>query len=1381
MDITKDEIGFIWVYTTRGVYRFDGYRFIEYRVGIDNLNRALSYWGKFMKDSKNRIWIESDSPALFLYDIVRDRINIGYRIKNQDFYELADDGEGNFLITGSNNKLFLLHEDSEFDFTVKEYAMLQETGLIGDIYWYEDGTILATAQNGLFELIIGEGMLRSRKIKVLKSGSKKEYKVDADTRFLAADEKLYLVTGNEILNTSLPVSGSFSESLIHAEPLEIDSPKTGLYPGQEISSVIKGGRNELFIRNSKGIYRFNTQNKTIDLIKNESIENPHDHGGQMSRSALLYDKDGILWAGTEKGLLKIVFGNKPFHTIRADPENPEGLRVGHLCKVLIDSRDHLWVGTVRDGLYHSIPDPDGEYRAFNNFVPDSSDHSSIHSSLTMILYEDSQHRLWVGANNLQWMDLNNEQGVFHYTPASSYARQMGMSIFPKSILEDSQGNLIVSNGGSLPSWLVLPSGNEAFAIVLDSAKTTMYWPYFWKTSDHELYFFEDCHLYQMKSGWILNEAEDLSYSADSTTLGNYAGRALVPWVYPAKLDTLINLDSLNSSRAEKMLITENTEEKEVWFPMYLVENLLYANLDSLKMYANSKAGESAYAPGMFPADIDIDLPYIFEIIEDKNGHIWCSTSNGLIYIDPLTMESHTYFQDDGLPSRYFYWGAHLRKNGKIYMCTTNGLLYFDPDSIKPDPPPKVILTDFEYFNKSVQPGPTSLLKESVTFSNNLALNHDQNFIGFRFTALDYRNTGETQFKYKLEGLDRNWISADERRLAEYPNLRPGRYQFRVIAANGNGVWNMDGASIDIWIKRPMWFTWWAFLIEFLILTLLIAAYIRFRERNLKREAIRLERQVDAKTHEILEQRKEVDELKSRFYANISHEFRTPLTLLVGPLEDSVKKPEEEVMMRKGILRTMLRNTRRLQRLINQLLDISKLESGKLELQLVKGNLSDFVKAISGSFHSLADSNNITYRIEVEEAPEDACFDPDKTEKIIVNLLSNAFKFTPPGESVSLKLYYQEPATDEGVLKAHIEIKDTGKGIEEKELGRIFERFYQVADSDTREVEGTGIGLALTREMAELMHGKIDVESNPGLGTTFRVSFPVSEQCFAGNVIGLFQPGDILAPEFDTHKEDQDLENEKKGGSDRRKLILVVEDNADLRKYIRDQLETLFRIEEARNGKSGLEKTQKMLPDLVITDLMMPEMGGAEMCEKLKTHPATNHIPVIMLTAKADRESKLKGLETGADDYIIKPFDSSELSVRARNLIHQRERLWVHFQGKYLLEDDVADSSLQFKKLRELVSVIDRHMDDPGFNLKQFGEELNISRTQLYRKIHHITGGTPNELIRMVRMKRAANLIRKGEMNITQVMYQVGMKNQSFFASSFRKYYGVNPSHFRRSE
>jgi DNA-binding response OmpR family regulator/two-component sensor histidine kinase len=495
----------------------------------------------------------------------------------------------------------------------------------------------------------------------------------------------------------------------------------------------------------------------------------------------------------------------------------------------------------------------------------------------------------------------------------------------------------------------------------------------------------------------------------------------------------------------------------------------------------------------------------------------------------------------------------------------------------------------------------------------------------------------------------------------------------------------------------------------------------------------------------------------------------------------MKQGQEKSEVSKRILSIMHRNARRLQNLINQLLDISRIESGKMELRLNKANLSEFVRVVASSFYSLSESRRIQFQIDIDPDNEDSCFDADKTEKVITNLVSNAFKFCDEGGSVSLQLEFVNPV-DEDQRLAIIKVIDTGQGIEKEQLEKIFDRFYQVSDNDTREVEGSGIGLALTKELVELMHGSIEVESTPGKGTSFQVIFPVSERSFSEQEIKAMIEG-IPSFDFDTEDEpEQSKRPESVAEIQGKEVILVVEDNPDLRSYITEKFRRMYKVIEADNGATGLSKALEEIPDLVITDLMMPVMGGVEFCLKLKEHPALNHIPVIMLTAKADKNSRIEGLEAAADDYITKPFDSDLLLVRVKNLISQRNELRKHFEKDLIISvEENHAASPHFSKLREIVKLIDTHLDDPDFDLNSMAAQLYMSRRGVFRKTRAVTGMTPHALVRIMRMKRAASLLRNKEYNVTEVMYRVGMKNPSHFARSFRKYYGINPGEYRTRE
>ena len=636
-----------------------------------------------------------------------------------------------------------------------------------------------------------------------------------------------------------------------------------------------------------------------------------------------------------------------------------------------------------------------------------------------------------------------------------------------------------------------------------------------------------------------------------------------------------------------------------------------------------------------------------------------------------------------------------------------------------------------------------------------------------------------QYRYILEGSDRNWIYSGSRNFAIYSNLSPGKYTFRVTGANNDGFWNEEGTTVDMIIHLPPWLTWYAYLI-YLVLAACIILWIRFYFMNKARIRTALE-------VERIEKEKvlEMDAMKSQFFANISHEFRTPLTLILGPVEEFLKSTKKGIGLKKDMVRMIHRNAKRLQRLINQLLDLSKMETGELKLYVSKGDLEEFSRTIILSFLSLAESKKIRYIFELPGEMHEVWFDSDKVEKVLVNLISNAFKFTQEKGEVRIHYEYVVASGSEIPEWVEIAVSDTGRGISPEHLVRIFDRFYQVGDSEHMDETGTGIGLALTKELVELCREEISVDSQVEEGSTFTVRLPVSKERFreeerlTGPVLA---DTDIFREEqFEFHR-DQKVSGKKREVLKDVPIILIVEDNIDLVNYISGNLENRYRILTAMNGKKGIELATESIPDLVISDVMMPEMDGMEMCRWLKEDERTSHIPVIMLTAKADRESKLEGLEMGADDYLIKPFDAEELEVRARNLIGQRQKLRDKFQRELITEpDEHTLISPEEQLLKKILDIFNRQLTDPEFNIEQMTDMLNLSRMQLYRKVGAITGHTPKELLRTIRLKKAASLLDSGERNISQVMYQVGFNNHSYFARCFRSLYKVNPSEYMKSE
>jgi CheY-like chemotaxis protein/anti-sigma regulatory factor (Ser/Thr protein kinase) len=524
-----------------------------------------------------------------------------------------------------------------------------------------------------------------------------------------------------------------------------------------------------------------------------------------------------------------------------------------------------------------------------------------------------------------------------------------------------------------------------------------------------------------------------------------------------------------------------------------------------------------------------------------------------------------------------------------------------------------------------------------------------------------------------------------------------------------------------------------------------------------------------------EKLQEVDGMKSRFFANISHEFRTPLTLIFGPAKDVIEKTKEpDTKKNVGIIK---RNASRLYGLVNQLLDLSKLEAGKMTLEASEQNIIPLLKGIVLSFTSLAERKKITLKFNTIEENLNVYIDKEKVEKVITNLLSNAFKFTPEGGKIDFTV---EKLIDE----VEIRISDNGVGIPKDRIDKIFDRFYQVDGSHTREREGTGIGLALTKELVELHKGMIKVESKEGEGTTFRLLLPLGIEHLKSEEIvekeiqeettkTMEETELIPATEKSNEKTDIDalLDTEKA-------LLLIVEDNSDVRNYIISHLEEDYGIQEAVDGEDGLNKSVEQIPDLIVSDVMMPKMDGFELCEKLKTDERTSHIPIILLTAKATSQDKIEGYETGADDYIMKPFDAIELKVRIKNLIDQRKKLREHFlqEGIFNL-DNKNIISVDKKFLEKAVKIINEHLSDSLFGVESFASELAVGRTSLHKKIVALVGEPPGELIKRIRLSKAGILLKSKTGNISEIALEVGFNNPAYFSECFKKQFGVTPSQY----
>jgi signal transduction histidine kinase/DNA-binding response OmpR family regulator/ligand-binding sensor domain-containing protein len=670
---------------------------------------------------------------------------------------------------------------------------------------------------------------------------------------------------------------------------------------------------------------------------------------------------------------------------------------------------------------------------------------------------------------------------------------------------------------------------------------------------------------------------------------------------------------------------------------------------------------------------------------------------------------------------------------------------------------------------------------------------------FEFAAPFFEAESRTEYQCFLEGYDKAWSDWNNEPQMVYTNLDAGRYRFRVRAQN---VYETQGRE-DVYkfkILPPWYKTWWAFSIYAIAVILGVFFIVKWRSWRLEQEKQRLEQVVKNRTKEInhknrqleeqSEKLKEMDKVKSRFFANISHEFRTPLTLIMGPLEQMLSNCRDREMERKMSL--MLRNSQRLLNLINQLLDLSKLDSGRMKLQAVRQNIVPFLKGMKDSFDLAAQQHEVDLIFHTEKENITLYFDMEKMENVMCNLLINAIKFTPPGGKVTVSVTAPSPEVVE------ISVRDTGIGIPRDQLEHIFDRFFQVEEpSRAYHLKGTGIGLALTKELVNLHHGRLDVHSRVGepSGTEFIIQLPMGKEHLKPEEIVEIVEGETPTPckspvsmlmeeeisEIET-KEPMDTDEPGEERAHEKDIILVVEDSADVREYIRGSLEPAYTAMEAKDGEEGINKAKEIIPDLIISDVMMPGINGFELCRVLKKDVLTSHIPIILLTAKAGDEDVLEGLATGADDYITKPFNTKILCARIKNLIDLRRQLQQNLNREMTLQPvKTSVSEVDKEFFKDMHKVIEKNLSDSDFNVEQLGKKLYMSRATLYRKIMALTGETPTEYIRTYRLKRGAELLKNNYGTVLEVALEVGFSSSAYFTKCFKEKFHQLPSEFQAAE
>ncbi len=1070
---------------------------------------------------------------------------------------------------------------------------------------------------------------------------------------------------------------------------------------------------------SDGLYQFNKKKKTFRKIplRNEGENTSINNAIILD---LFKDKRGDIWAGLEEGGVVLIQNRQPFHLI----EIP-GLSHPHINKVLKDRKGRLWIGTKGHGLYV-------KEKGKTTYVTGAEDSVYKYGSMVVkSLYETKEGDIYIGFNT----------GLAKVVPDKKNGRyELDMLDLPvmkvTCILEHRNGFLMGTQERGF-FWynrkkeklrkVTMRNAVSGRKKVLLNEYVTKLW------KDQKGRIWVATHV-----GLFLYRHKDKScFTVENLTIGN------------KKLTCDIILDFMEDHSGNFWIATPcgmhrlvEQQEKKFKLETYTIKDGL-------------------------PDD------YIQGILEDKENKIWISTNFGLSQFNINTKVFRNFDKTDGIACSGFESASCFKSpNGELFFGGMGGLVSFFPSEISEDPNiPEIVITSLNVHGETVEVGKeyegNIILDRSINETEELVLNYTKNEFSIEFSALDFSAPSRNQYAYKLDGRDKKWQYLGSRHLVPFSNLKPGTYTLHLRGSNNNSKWNEVGRKIRIKILSPPWKTWWALLL-YIAVALVVVSTIR---RNaVKQEQLSQKLELERINGE---QERQISEMKLRFFTNISHEFRTPLTLILAPIQELLTKNEkyalsEEVSHKITIINN---NAQRLLSLINQLIDFRKTESGAMKLKASPGNISQFVYEIGVPFKEMAEINQINFTISAkEETP--LWFDHDKLEMVLNNLLSNAFKYVAKNGIVKLVL-------KENDSFVFVEVEDNGRGIPAKDIDKIFERFYQVEDH--RRFSSSGIGLALTKRLVEMHHGEISVNSTVGKKTVFTIKLPKGNTHLTEEQKDTKETTNEHIPTFSATGRTLTVEAKPLAKKAKhQQSILVVEDNGEIRNYIENLLSNYYDVAVVEDGLAGWEYAQQKLPDLIVSDVMMPNMDGFELCEKIKSTERTNHIPIVLLTAKTADQFRLFGVKAGADSYISKPFNPDYLIEKIGQILSQRKTWQTKFSKKIKLGPKEIEITPQDEKIiKKAIQIIEKHIDDPEFDANSFASEMNMSLSTLNRRLKTISEQSPAKFIRSIRLKRAAQLLADPEKTISEVAIETGFGQVRNFRSSFQSEFGSTPSEYRK--
>lgn len=1142
-----------------------------------------------------------------------------------------------------------------------------------------------------------------------------------------------------------------------------------------IRCIAKGANDVLWVGMDRGVDRVSYQSNGSYQFEHFDIKS--EGGEDPFVLALIEDKSGRLWVGSENHGVCVLGNSRSYHHWYAsDPRANYGIKNNSIWSLCEDKNGTIWFGTFNKGLY-KLDEDNWKFPSYRHNLYDSE--SLTHNAVSSF-FEDKKGNVWVGTDGggLDYWEVDRDRFVHYNKESGSTVPNAVLSViidrYENVWVGTWQGGVLIKRKESrrfesftLRHDFNLQGDKENIFAIEEDSKGRIWFAVFRggllrydpANGEFKSYPHDENNPNSISSNLVRHVFED---SQNRIWLGT-EGSGLNLLEDPDS-DTFrtFNYDSEDSTSISDNAVQYVMEDKEgrIWVGTSGGLNLFQEENDAFKRFGQKDG---------FADEV------IHSMQIDHEGQFWLSTNKGIVRFDPETHKVRNFDLNDGLQSMEFFKNSSYKlSDGTMLFGGVDGFNVIDPDLVSDDfEEPKIYLVDFKISNQSVRGQRYMELSESLMGEPTLELNYNQNDFSIEFSQINFSQTQKNLYAYRLRNYDRDWQDAGNRREAYYTNVPPGEYVFEVKGMDNGGEWSSKQASIHLIIHPPWYASVWAYLLY----ALFIAGVVFWAfQTMLNRERLQSKLMLE---HMELSKMQELDHMKSSFFANISHEFRSPLTLILGPLKAMLES--NDFRINREQVSMMLRNAENLLNLINQLLELSKLESGKMRLELVTSDVVTFLKPVVHSFSSLANRNNMAYRVTFPKKEVSLSFDRDKLEKIVVNLLSNAFKYTNDYGRVEFTLVEEEE-------KVILQVKDDGIGIPEEEQDFIFNRYYRGKDKK-KKGKGTGIGLSLTKELVELHHGHIEFRSRENEGAIFEVHLfkgkahfniedfeePESEQNVQNKVNqAIYELEESVI--HSTSSNDSIVEEENK----KLPLVLVVEDNADIRTYIKGILEPEYRVIQAEDGSEGIEVAKERIPDLIITDIMMPIKDGYDLCREIKGEIKTSHIPVILLTAKASNDSALDGFEIGADYYITKPFNPKLLSLRVRNALNTRDQIREQLLNKNTFNiepKNIKIASRDEEFISKAVTIIEENMSNSEFYVDDLGKELGMSRMQLYRKLKGLIGQSANEFIRTIRLKRAAQLIRQNELNISEITYQVGFNDLQYFRDCFKKQFGVNPSEY----